>query len=186
MGWIVQGLNPGGGEIFHTHPDWPGGPPSHVYNWYRIFSQGWSGRDKALTSHSYLLLRLKEEYFCTSTPPLRLQGLFYGELYLCIVWRISKCCLAWILLLFVKCVHTWYVLTFSVSFQLGKGIEFIFERVGKAPIGVDCAILINLLNPTGHVMHQRFNIQQLYALPTLYLCVLYLSENKQRLVPLTA
>jgi len=30
------------------------------------------------------------------------------------------------------------------------------------------------------------NIQQLYALPALYLCVLYLSENKQRLVPLTA
>jgi hypothetical protein len=42
---------------------------------------------------------------------------------------------------------------------------------------------INLLKPTGHVMHQQFNIQQLYALPTLYLCVLYLSENKQRLVP---
>ena len=31
-------------------------------------------------------------------------------------------------------------------------------------------------------MHRQFNIQQLYALPTLYLCVLYLSENKQRLV----
>ena len=46
--------------------------------------------------------------------------------------------------------------------------------------------LVNLLNPTGHVMHQQFNIQQLYALPTLYLCVLYLSENKQRLVPLIA
>ena len=45
---------------------------------------------------------------------------------------------------------------------------------------------IKLLNPTGHVMYQRFNIQQLYVLPTLYLCVLYLSENKQRLVPLTA
>ena len=44
---------------------------------------------------------------------------------------------------------------------------------------------INLLNPTGHVTHQQFNIQQLYVLPTLYLCVLYLSENKQRLVPLT-
>jgi len=40
----------------------------------------------------------------------------------------------------------------------------------------------NLLKPTGYVMH----IQQLYALPTLYLCVLYLFENKQRLVPLTA
>ena len=45
---------------------------------------------------------------------------------------------------------------------------------------------INLLKPTGHVMHQQFNIQQLYVLPTLYLCVLYSSENKQRLVPLTA
>ena len=44
---------------------------------------------------------------------------------------------------------------------------------------------LNLLKPTGHVMHQPFNIQQLYVLPTLYLCVLYLSENKERLVPLT-
>jgi len=31
-----------------------------------------------------------------------------------------------------------------------------------------------LLKPTGYVMHHQFNIQQLYALPTLYLCVLYL------------
>ena len=46
--------------------------------------------------------------------------------------------------------------------------------------------VFNLLKPTGHVMHQQFNIQQLYALPTLYLIVLYLSEHKQRLVPLTA
>jgi hypothetical protein len=43
----------------------------------------------------------------------------------------------------------------------------------------------NLLKPTGYVMHQQFNIQQLYALPALYLCVLYLSKNKQRLVPLS-
>ena len=47
-------------------------------------------------------------------------------------------------------------------------------------------VSINLLKPAGHVMHQQFNIQQLYAMPTLYLFVLYLSENKQRLVPLTA
>ena len=44
----------------------------------------------------------------------------------------------------------------------------------------------NLLKSTGYVMHQQFNIQQLYALPTLYSCFFYLSENKQRLVPLTA
>jgi hypothetical protein len=52
---------------------------------------------------------------------------------------------------------------------------FIQERCGSSA-----------LKPTGYVMHHQFNIQQLYALPTLYLCVLYLSENKQRLVPLTA
>ena len=49
-----------------------------------------------------------------------------------------------------------------------------------------CCPFFNLLKPTGHVMHHQFNIQQLYALSTVYLCVLYLSENKQRLVPLTA
>jgi len=38
--------------------------------------------------------------------------------------------------------------------------------------------MLNLLKPTGHVMHHQFNIQQLYALPTLYLCVcIYLRTN---------
>jgi hypothetical protein len=43
----------------------------------------------------------------------------------------------------------------------------------------------NLLKHTVHVTYHQFNIQQLYALPTLYLCVFYFFENKQRLVPLT-
>ena len=58
-----------------------------------------------------------------------------------------------------------------------------FEQLCAHPQEDNC---INLLKTTGYVMHQQFNIQQLYALSTLYLCVLYLSENKQRLVPLTA
>ena len=62
-----------------------------------------------------------------------------------------------------------------------KRVEFIRREEHRS-----VPFCLNLLNPTGHVMHQQFNIQQLYALPTLYLCVLYLSENKQRLVPLTA
>ena len=56
----------------------------------------------------------------------------------------------------------------------------------KNPIYTLQMYWFNLLKPTCYVMHHQFNIQQLYALPTLYLCVLYLSENKQRLVPLTA
>jgi hypothetical protein len=31
------GRNPGRGETFHTSPDRPLGPPSHLYNGYRIF-----------------------------------------------------------------------------------------------------------------------------------------------------
>ena len=53
-------------------------------------------------------------------------------------------------------------------------------------MGVLISLTLNLLKPTGYVMQQQFNVQQLYALHTLYLCVLYLSENKQRLAPLTS
>ena len=60
---------------------------------------------------------------------------------------------------------------------------FVAKCLGNACLNI---FVGKLPKPTGHVMHQQFNIQQLYALPTLYLCVLYLSENKQRLVPLTA
>ena len=51
---------------------------------------------------------------------------------------------------------------------------------------IEPQVEVNISKPTGHVMHQQFNIQQQYVLPTLYLCVLYLSENKQRLVPLSS
>jgi len=40
MGWMVQGLNPGGGEIFRTCPEWPLGPPSFLYNGYWDFPEG--------------------------------------------------------------------------------------------------------------------------------------------------
>jgi hypothetical protein len=39
----------------------------------------------------------------------------------------------------------------------------------------------NLLNPTGHVMHQQVNIQQLYVLPTqcIYVFCIYLRTNSE-------
>jgi len=42
MGWKVPGRNPGGGEIFRTHPDRPWRPPSLLYNGYRVFPGGQS------------------------------------------------------------------------------------------------------------------------------------------------
>ena len=48
-------------------------------------------------------------------------------------------------------------------------------------------IALNPLQPSGHYMYRQFNIQQFYVLPTqLYLCVLCVSQNKQRLFPYTA
>jgi hypothetical protein len=38
-------------------------------------------------------------------------------------------------------------------------------------------VCLNLLKPTGYVMHQQFNIQQLYSLPTLYLCFVFIWEQ---------
>jgi hypothetical protein len=36
----VRGSNPGGGEIFCTCPDQPWGPPSLLYDGYRVFLGG--------------------------------------------------------------------------------------------------------------------------------------------------
>ena len=66
-------------------------------------------------------------------------------------------------------------------------LQYRLNLLRRTHLSTPCffPLLINLLQPTGYVMHHQFNIQQLYALPTLHLCVLYLSQNKQRLVPLT-
>jgi hypothetical protein len=37
---------------------------------------------------------------------------------------------------------------------------------------------INLLKPTGDVMHQQFNNQQLYALSALYLCFVFILHHE--------
>jgi len=33
IGRTVWGSHPSGGKIFHTHPDWPWGPPSLLHKW---------------------------------------------------------------------------------------------------------------------------------------------------------
>jgi hypothetical protein len=38
--WTVTGSNPSVVEIFRTCPDGPWGPPSLLYNGYRVFSWG--------------------------------------------------------------------------------------------------------------------------------------------------
>ena len=64
-----------------------------------------------------------------------------------------------------------------------KGLIFITEmesvysavRTGSLNKAVCCA---SSLKPTGHVMHQQFNIQQLYALPhTVFMCFVFIWEQ---------
>ena len=67
------------------------------------------------------------------------------------------------------------------NMKKSKMIEICVKRSLRRSLqnDYDWNDMFNLLKPTGHVMHQQFNIQQLYVLLTLYLWVLYLSENKQ-------
>jgi len=74
-GWTFPRSNPGGGEIFRTCPDRPWGPPSLLYNGYRIFP-GVKQPARDVEHPPHLAPRLKREHSYTSTTPLGLRGLF--------------------------------------------------------------------------------------------------------------
>ena len=69
-GWTVGGSDPGGGEIFRTCPDRPWGPPSLLYNGYRVFPGGKKqpGCDADPSPPSSAVVKKEESY--TSTPPV--------------------------------------------------------------------------------------------------------------------
>jgi len=77
--WTFRGSNHGEGEIFFTCPDRPWGPPSLLYNRYRVIPGGkaagtwrWSPTPPGVEV---------KEYICTSALPLGLHGLFYCKFY---------------------------------------------------------------------------------------------------------
>ena len=74
-GWTVRGSNPGGGQIFRTRPDRPWGPPSLLYNGYRVTFQGVKRSGRGVNHPPHLGPRSKKEQSYTSTPPLGLRGL---------------------------------------------------------------------------------------------------------------
>ena len=67
---MVWGSNPSGGEIFRTCPDHPCGPPSLLYNGYRVFQEGKDrpGRDVDPWPPSSAVVMKGFSY--TSTPPV--------------------------------------------------------------------------------------------------------------------
>ena len=45
------GIDPCGGEVFRTCPDWPWGPPSLLYNGYQVFPGSKKQPGVTLTPH---------------------------------------------------------------------------------------------------------------------------------------
>jgi len=71
------------GEIFRTSPDRPWGPPSLLYNGYRVFPGGklLPGCDADPSPSPLLVQRSKIEQSYTSSLPKGLRGLWKGETY---------------------------------------------------------------------------------------------------------
>jgi hypothetical protein len=83
------------GEIFRTYPDRFRGPPSLLSNGYRVFPGGKGGRDVMLTTHPFLVPRLRKSW---AIPPLTLWvllGLLQGSLYLYFTSNINSFCKQW-------------------------------------------------------------------------------------------
>jgi hypothetical protein len=64
--------NPGGNEIFRSRPDRPGGPPSLLYNGYRVFFPGVKrpgrGVDHTPSSSARVKERVELYLYSTSGP----------------------------------------------------------------------------------------------------------------------
>jgi hypothetical protein len=71
-GGKVRGSNPGGGEIFRTHPDWSWGPPSLLYNGYWVsfpgVKQPGRGADHPPSSSTRVKERVKLYLYSPSGP----------------------------------------------------------------------------------------------------------------------
>ena len=100
MGWTVRGSNPGGAR-FSVRPDRPWGPPSLLYNGYRVFPGVKSGRGVTPTPHPLLMpwswkgRAIPLPTFCTTSRPAT------GTLYLSIIYPYICICHSF---LFIYCV----------------------------------------------------------------------------------
>ena len=124
---------------------------------------------RQLIQYTGVLLRVHTKHWTRNQLPMR----SHSEMPRLYPWKVIK-----------RALENQPTLSTHLKYRMVK-VQYISSVESETPFTLFLTLL-NLLKSTGYVMHQQFNIQQLYALPTLYLCVLYLSENKQRLVPLTA
>jgi hypothetical protein len=95
-----QGSNPGGGDIFHTIPDRPWGPPGLLFNGYRVFAGGEERLERDADPSLPSSAVVKKEQSYTSTPPTGrtvctehqclYKGAFYLYLYSLACWESTR------------------------------------------------------------------------------------------------
>ena len=111
------------------------------------------------------------------------------QTWILLVWAQCNCICKLVLItlkMAARVAETWRWLLSNKIILINPSVFFCFFTSFIHLIKARNMEQINLSKSTVYVVHQQFNIQQLYALPTLYLRVLYISQNKQRLVQLTA
>jgi len=85
-GWTVRGSNPGGGEIFRTCTDRPWGPPSLLYNGYRVFFPEVKRSERDVNHPPHLAARLRK----SRALPIFSRWTERGLLYLATHYRVEN------------------------------------------------------------------------------------------------
>ena len=81
MGWTLWGSNLGGGETFRTRPGKPWGPPSLLYNGYRVFP-GVKRQERGVDHLPYLQCRGLKNGTAIPLPTLRAVVTYKGGTFI--------------------------------------------------------------------------------------------------------
>ena len=132
-GWTVRGSNPGGARFF-ARPDRPWGPPSLLYNGYRVFSGG-KLRPGRAADHSPLLAPWSWKSRAIPLPILWATiGPVTGTLYLFTIYIFLLLCYVFLLLylrILLMCLSFWvfcFIVLFCVLFVC-KCVLYYCHRV---------------------------------------------------------
>ena len=110
--------------------------------------------------------------------------MFHPLKYICSLWT-EEIHVNYVYLLSLSLTEKWLLSFIKINQWVIFGeINSVFanhkKRINKLVFRRQSAefVCLNVLKPTGHVMHQQFNIQQLYALPhTVFMCFVFISEQ---------
>jgi hypothetical protein len=123
-----------GGEIFRTCPDRPWGPPSLLYNRYRVFSGGKERPGRDADPSPLLVPLVMKEYSYTSTPPMgrtactEPQCLYKIDIYLHVMYFFSLCLCILIVMFMYYCYVLFCIFCFIVLFVC-KCVLYYCHRV---------------------------------------------------------